>query len=336
MLIPIDTVSTRPIYQQIIDKISGDIALGTLPSGYQLPTVRTLAVENGISQGTIKHAYDMLEQAGLITKNRGSGTFVCAPREDEIAGAKAQALLAIDTLLDRMEELAFSHRDTRIFLDLKLREREEAGRQVTVAAVDCSPEPLSVMYRQILDLPHTEAYQFLLDGVLAAPRRFDPAADLVVTTPTHFEDLTRKMLPGRRPIRLVMSMATSTALELAAIPPDTRLAIICASRRFAQVMLQACEEYCSLRHPVMTAYFGDGDSVSRIVEECNRLLLPPNYGLFASTEEALAIKVREESHRPIQYRYEVERGSLLYMEEQIEKVFRTAQIQRSPREVPME
>ncbi|MDR3161922.1 MAG: GntR family transcriptional regulator, partial [Spirochaetaceae bacterium] len=321
----IDTANHIPIYRQIMDRIARDIARGILPPGYQLPTVRDLAERSGISHGTIKHAYDMLEREGLIKKNRGSGTFVAFPKEIERGGAKVKALAAIDHLLDEMEQLSFSPRDIRIFLDLKLREREEHIRQVTVAAVDCSPEPLSVMYRQILDLPHTEVYKYLLDEVITTPKPFDPAADLVVTTPTHYEDLARKMLHGREPTRLVMAIATSTALELAAIPPDTRLGIACASRRFAQVMLRACEEYGKLLHPVEVVYFGDGDSLSRIARECNRLLLPPNYELFSSPVEALILKSVKESHRPIHYRYQVERGSLLYLEEQINRIYKNNQ-----------
>jgi hypothetical protein len=234
-------------------------------------------------------------------------------------------MAAIDRLLDEMEQLAFSPKDVRIFLDLKLREREEQVRQVIVAAVDCSLEALSVMYRQILELPHTEVYKYLLDEVLETPKPFDPLADLVVTTPTHSEDLSRKMLYGREPTRLVMAIATGTALELAAIPPDTRLGIASASRRFAQVMLRACGEYGKLIHPVQVAYFGEGDSLARMIRKCNRLLLPPNYDLFSTPVETLILKSVEESHQPIRYRYQVERGSLLYLEEQINRIYKTNQ-----------
>jgi hypothetical protein len=163
-----------------------------------------------------------------------------------------------------------------------------------------------------------------LEEVLETPKPFDPAADLVVTTPTHYEELSRKMSNGREPTRLVMAIATGTALELAAIPPDTRLGIACASQRFAQVMLRACEEYGKLLHPVEVACFGDGDSLTRITRECNRLLLPPNYDLFSSPLEALILKSVKESHQPIHYRYQVERGSLFYLEEQINRIYKSS------------
>jgi DNA-binding transcriptional regulator YhcF (GntR family) len=323
--ITIDTTSRLPIYQQVMDQIVRDITQGILLPGYRLPTVRVLAARSGISHGTIKHAYDRLEQEGLIKKKRGSGTFVSFPKEIEKGNAKIKAMAAIDQLLDKMESLAFSPKDIRIFLDLKLREREEQIRQVTVAAVDCSPEALSVMYRQIVEMPHTEVSKYLLEEVLETPNPFDPAADLVVTTPTHYEDLSRKMLNGRELTQLVMAIATGTALELAAIPPETQLGIACASRRFARVMLRACEEYGKLFSPIKVAYFGEGDGLVRMVQECNRILLPPNYDLFSTPVETLLIKSIEESHRPIRYHYQVERGSLLYLEEQINRIYKINQ-----------
>ncbi|MDR0562553.1 MAG: GntR family transcriptional regulator [Spirochaetaceae bacterium] len=323
MYITIDTTKPGPLYQQIVDQISRDIALNSLSPGYQLPTVRQLAAESGISPGTIKHAYDMLEQAGLIIKNRGSGTFVASPHGADKKGAKAQAMQAIDDLLIRLKELAFSPRDIRIFLDLKLREWEEQSANITVAAVDCSPEALSAMYQQIADLPHTEVFKFLLEDVLNDPKRFDPGTDLVVTTSTHYEDLIKKMAPDGRPSPLVMAIATSTALELAGLPPDTLVGVISVSRRFAQIMLRACDQYGKLINPPRLAFFDDEERVSQLIQECGRLLLPPNYYLFAPPVVVSLLKSCEQAHRIIHYCYQVERGSLLYLEEQVNRLFRT-------------
>ncbi|AEF83903.1 transcriptional regulator, GntR family protein [Treponema primitia ZAS-2] len=314
-----------PIYQQIVDQITRAIVSGSIAPGYQLPTVRGLAVETGISQGTIKHAYDMMEQLGLIKKARGSGTFVNIPRETKGEGSKVQAMQAIDTFLDRMQELSFSPHDVRIYLDLKLREREEQVTSVTVAAVDCCPETLSAMSAQLMRLPHTELTRFLLEDVLRGPNRFEPAADLVVTTPTHFGELSQKMSPGAQPARLVMAIATGTALDLAAIPGDARLGIACASRRFAQLILTACGQYCKLNNPIAIAYFKEGESLSELVKNCDRLIIPPDYTRFVSPEEDLILRSCMQSHKPIQYGYHGDRGSLLYLEDEVNRLYRANQ-----------
>ena len=55
--ITIDEANQTPIYKQIAGSIMKDISSGKLAAGYQLPTVRQLAEDMGISKGTIKHAY---------------------------------------------------------------------------------------------------------------------------------------------------------------------------------------------------------------------------------------------------------------------------------------
>ncbi|MDR2797089.1 MAG: GntR family transcriptional regulator [Treponema sp.] len=324
MLIELDNSKTAPLYQQLVEQITRDIALGKLPPGYQLPTVRELANESGISQGTIKHAYDILEQSGLIRKTRGSGTFVYSAKV-ELGSTKAKAMQVIDEMLDKVQKLSFSLNDIRIFLDLKLREREEQVQHVMVAAVDCTPEALAVMCGQIAELPHTEVITYLLDEILKSPAHFDPAVDLVVTTSTHYKDLIGKMIPGSQPCRLVMTIATNTALELAALPSETRLGVIAASERYSQLMLRACEVYGKLTNPVKLAFFGNRNTIHEQIKQCDRLLLPSNYELFASQEDAALIRSCEKNYRPIFYHYQVERGSLLFLEEQIHRIFKSNQ-----------
>jgi DNA-binding transcriptional regulator YhcF (GntR family) len=318
--INIDNSTDTPIYLQIVNHISGAINQGSLPPGYKLPTVRQLAAASGISQGTIKHAYDTLEQTGFITKARGSGTFINAPKKTRVQGSKALAMDVIDSFLDRMQELSFSLKDTRIYLDLKLREREQLGPSISVTAVDCCPEALSAMSEQIRGLAHTDLRQYLLEDIIKSPGPFDPAADLVVTTPTHFKDLSGKMAPGYELTRLVMTVAVSTAVDLAAIPADSRVGIACASRRFAQLILNACDKFCKLNHPILVAFFNE-DNLAEMIKKCDRLILPPNYSFYTSPAEDLILKACQESHRPVNYIYNVEKGSLLYLEEQINRIY---------------
>jgi hypothetical protein len=181
------------------------------------------------------------------------------------------------------------------------------------------------MCDQIAELPHTEVGKYLLDEVLKSPGHFAPPADLVVTTPTHYAELIGRMMPGGQPYRLAMTIATQTALELAALPPETRLGIIAASERYSRLMLQACEAYGKLANPIRLAFFGDKNSIQQQIQECDRLLLPSNYERFASQEEAALIQSCQESHRPVFYQYLVEWGSLLFLEEQVERIYKAGQ-----------
>jgi GntR family transcriptional regulator len=72
----IDNTSDRPVYQQIIDQVKRDIALGRLIKDEKLPTVRQLAKQLAINPNTIAKAYRQLEQEGIIVTKPGSGAFV--------------------------------------------------------------------------------------------------------------------------------------------------------------------------------------------------------------------------------------------------------------------
>ena len=76
MHIRIDNSSERPVYQQIIDQVKRDIALGRLGKDEKLPTVRELAGQLAINPNTIAKAYQQMEREGIITTRPGSGAFV--------------------------------------------------------------------------------------------------------------------------------------------------------------------------------------------------------------------------------------------------------------------
>ncbi len=72
----INNSSGRPVYQQIMDQVKRDIALGRLIKDEKLPTVRELAQQLAINPNTIAKAYRQLEQEGIIVTRPGSGAFV--------------------------------------------------------------------------------------------------------------------------------------------------------------------------------------------------------------------------------------------------------------------
>jgi len=76
MQIQIDQASNRPVYQQIIDQVKREIALGHLAKDDKLPTVRQLAARLVINPNTIAKAYRQLEQQGIIVTRPGAGAFV--------------------------------------------------------------------------------------------------------------------------------------------------------------------------------------------------------------------------------------------------------------------
>ena len=72
----IDNASNRAAYQQIIDQVKRDIALGRLVKDEKLPTVRQLANQLAINPNTIAKSYRLLEREGIIVTKPGLGAFI--------------------------------------------------------------------------------------------------------------------------------------------------------------------------------------------------------------------------------------------------------------------
>jgi GntR family transcriptional regulator len=95
MQIRIDNASDRPVYQQIIDQVKRDIALGRLGKDEKLLTVRQLAGQLAINPNTIAKAYQQLEREGIITTRPGSGAFV-ANLNSDLSGSVKKRIISED------------------------------------------------------------------------------------------------------------------------------------------------------------------------------------------------------------------------------------------------
>lgn len=91
----INNSSGRPVYQQIIDVVKRDIALGRLKKDEKLPTVRQLAAQLTINPNTIAKAYRQLEQEGIITTKPGAGAFI-ANMNSNLSGSVKRKLICRD------------------------------------------------------------------------------------------------------------------------------------------------------------------------------------------------------------------------------------------------
>ncbi len=89
MLIDVDLMSPKPIYQQIRAQIVHAVATGQLSPGDGLPSVRTLASDLGVNMHTVNKAYAVLRDEGYVVMRGRSGAFV-ADAAQTLSPARAQ------------------------------------------------------------------------------------------------------------------------------------------------------------------------------------------------------------------------------------------------------
>ena len=74
--INLDYQSRIPIYEQIVNNIEKYVAVGILREKSQIRSIRELANNLGINPNTVKKAYDILENRGVIMTISTKGTFI--------------------------------------------------------------------------------------------------------------------------------------------------------------------------------------------------------------------------------------------------------------------
>ena len=88
----IDTRSSTPIYEQIIQVVKESIIKGILEPGDKLPSVRELASMLTTNPNTVSKAYSELERMKIIETLRGKGTFVSTDYKPKLEEEKMTKL----------------------------------------------------------------------------------------------------------------------------------------------------------------------------------------------------------------------------------------------------
>ena len=84
---------TRPVYLRLRERIAAAIIEGRYREGEMLPSVRSLAAEEGANPLTVAKAYQQFQADGLIRVQRGVGMFVREGAADRLLQAERDSFL---------------------------------------------------------------------------------------------------------------------------------------------------------------------------------------------------------------------------------------------------
>ena len=116
--------SSRPIYTQIVERISLDIIAGKYKPGARLPSVRDFATEAGVNPNTMQKALTELERENLVHSERTSGRFIT---EDTAMIEKMREELAtaqIKEFMEKMHQMGFDNEKTIVLIEKIIKEGE--------------------------------------------------------------------------------------------------------------------------------------------------------------------------------------------------------------------
>lgn len=81
---------SRPIFQQIAERVENDILTGTLREESQVPSTNEFAMFYRINPATAGKGVNLLVEQGILYKRRGIGMFVAAGAKERIAARRRE------------------------------------------------------------------------------------------------------------------------------------------------------------------------------------------------------------------------------------------------------
>ena len=117
--------SSRPIYAQIIEKVSLDIVSGKYQPDDKLPSVRDLAAQAGVNPNTMQKALSELERENLVHSARTSGRFITEDKDMIEKMREELASTQIKEFLNKMSQMGFDYNKTIALLEKLGKENQE-------------------------------------------------------------------------------------------------------------------------------------------------------------------------------------------------------------------
>lgn len=87
------SMTDRPVYLQLRDRIAASILDGQFRTGDMLPSVRAYAADQGANPLTVAKAYQFFQDQGLVDVRRGVGMFVAAGAADKLRNGEREQFL---------------------------------------------------------------------------------------------------------------------------------------------------------------------------------------------------------------------------------------------------
>lgn len=309
----------EPVYRRIVQLLTGYIQDGTLREGAQLPTVRALAGQLGVAQGTVKRAYDELERQGILTKAAGRGSFV-AYRPPQAQSAQEAAALAADQLLERLHTLGLSDTQMEALLTERLRLRRQQRPQLRAALVECNPEILAQLRQQLGALEGIGLHPVLLDRARQHPERLASRCDVIITTAEHASELTKMTRRADKVAKIALRLTPQSIAAIVKLTPGAHVGILTHSLRFGALLQEHCRSYALGAVLDEPALLQPGAAFEAYLRGKSVILVPEGYENDCTSEVLGALHRFARRGGVVPCAYRIDEGSRIYLTERLERL----------------
>lgn len=306
------------LYQQIAEQIVEALNEGRLRPGDRLPTENEVLRRTGISRGTVKKAYDSLQQRGIVRKVQGSGVYV----QEQLENLRDPKRL-VAALFDKLTRAyGMSVPDAYHLVQDLVADAFEDDNPLQVTVVDCNMETIHVIVKQLEQIPGIRLSAVLHDELLlGGDAAIGPQCELALTTQLHHPGVCRYTEPLNLPTEpFALRETQETLAAIAKLPEGQAICVVYRSSAFLS----------SVRYTLRLAKRRDKvipcqeEDTARLDQYCLSglpFLLPPDYLTHSSNRTLQYIyRARAAGSVVIPMAFEIDQGSMLYIAELVKSM----------------
>lgn len=287
-----------PLGIQLRGLIEFGIALGELPTGQRLPSVRELAERAGIAHMTVATVYRELREAGLIEAKPGAGTYVGDGHNSN--GLRSSAIRKIqhriETLFNEAEQLGLAPSVVSSLVNARAARGPTPTRPLRLVMVGNFTETTQQYANRIQEYLGTDdTITVTTVDTLHAGEAFPLPCDICVTL-AHRRGEVEHLVPSGIPVvGLSFIPAEETRAQLAMIDPMARIGIV-----------SIFPEFTALMKPGVLRFAPHVSDVSvRLITapDLETFLSQVDVAVYASGAEATVKKLLPKNRQAMEFRY---------------------------------
>jgi len=283
----LDKKSQIPLYLQLKDLIKYYISTGIIKNGERLPGVIQLAQELKINFETVRKAYKELEKEGLISVNRGRGSFALLPhgtsslkKTEEISLENEDDLeAALKKIINRWLQQGKGLKEIKSLIRKIFREIDEAAPKPFIIFTECNL-PQARQVASLLEDQLKIRVKPVLVSELKSELNKIPHPEItllaVVTTGFHLNEVRKIVADLPVDIHvLINQMSPENWQKLASLDKKTRLAFICKDPETITLYEDLLRAELGENILLSTSLIEEEDKLKEIINSADVILATP-------------------------------------------------------------
>jgi GntR family transcriptional regulator len=169
---------------------------------------------------------------------------------------------------------------------------------------------------------------FMLDEILkySQPNKVFEDYDIIITTLNHYDEVSGILYSLREKLfKVAVSPASDTIIKIATIPENSKIGIITESTKFRDIMFIHLESFDLEKENMEHAFSTDIKKIKRFLKEKDLLIIPQSYKIENTALSEELQDFIKAGGKVIEFKYQIERGSLIYIQEQMGSILHNRQ-----------